>query len=124
MNSLNILIVDDIVVNRILLVEIVKQLQHNYFEARNGKEAIQIIEEKKIDLVLMDIEMPVMNGLETTKMIRKELKKTVIDFPIVALTAHNPNDFFSNFSDVGFNDLICKPYLIEKITDTIQKFYP
>ena len=124
MSSLNILIVDDIVVNRILLIEIIKQLQHNYFEARNGKEAIHLIEEKKIDLILMDIEMPVMNGLETTKIIRNEMKEPICNTPIIALTAHNPNDFFQNFSEVGFNDLICKPYLIEKITDTIQKFFP
>ena len=124
MPSLNILIVDDIVVNRILLIEILKQLQHNYFEARNGKEAIHFIEEKNIDLILMDIEMPVMNGLETTKIIRKEMKEPICNTPIIALTAHNPNDFFKSFSEVGFDDLICKPYLIEKITDTIQKFFP
>jgi len=123
MSSLNILIVDDIVVNRILLVEIIRQLNYNYAEAKNGKEAFDLVSEKNFDLILMDIEMPVMNGLETTKKIRKELAYPKNKIPIVALTAHNPNDFFQSFTDVGFSDLICKPYLVEKIADTIQKFY-
>lgn len=123
MPSLNILIVDDIVVNRILLVEIIKQLNYNYYEAKNGKEAIDILADNDVHLILMDIEMPVMNGIETTKKIRKELDAPKNKIPIVALTAHNPNDFFNNFNEAGFSDLICKPYLIEKIDQTIKKFF-
>lgn len=123
MSRLNILIVDDIIVNRILLVEIIKQLDYNYKEAKNGKEALDMIEKNNFDMVLMDIEMPVMNGIETTKKIRSEFAAPKNNIPIIALTAHNPNDFFQNFSDVGFSDLICKPYLIEKISNTINKYH-
>ena len=123
MQYINILIVDDIVVNRLLLKEIIKQIGHKYFEAGNGKEAIQIIKSEKIDLIMMDIEMPVMNGLETTKYIRKELNSPLRNIPIIALTAYNPNDFFENFKDIGFNELICKPYLVEKISNTLAKFF-
>ena len=122
MQSKNILIVDDIIVNRILLIEIIKELNHTYLEAKNGKEALEVLEKNAIDIVLMDIEMPVMNGIETTKKIRNHANEKLKNIPVIALTAHNPSDFFQNHIDVGFNDLICKPYLIDKIAHTIAKF--
>lgn len=119
--SHTILIVDDIVINRILLVELIKKLGYKYAQASNGKEAIDTISKETIDLILMDIEMPVMNGIETTQYIRKTLNKSSSSMPIVALTAHNPADFFETFEQAGFNDLITKPYLLEKISKTVQK---
>ncbi|MDA3868279.1 MAG: response regulator [Salinivirgaceae bacterium] len=113
-----ILIVDDIVINRILLVELIKKLGYNYAQASNGREALNCIESDKIDLVLMDIEMPVMNGIETTQHIRENLKSNL---PIIALTAHNPEDFFETFEQGGFDDLITKPYLLDKIGKTVDK---
>lgn len=110
-----ILIVDDIFVNRLLLKEIIKKIEHESVEAQNGKEAIEILQKQNIDLILMDIEMPVMNGIETTKYIRERMPVPKRDVPIIAITAHNPNDFFEEFSTVGFNQLMTKPYSIEKI---------
>jgi CheY-like chemotaxis protein len=117
------LIVDDILINRMLLSEIAKEIGCNYITANNGKEAIEQLNKSKFDIVLMDIEMPVMNGLETTKFIRTKMKKPLSEIPIVALTAHNPNDFFEEFSSAGFNELITKPHLINKIKSLILKFY-
>lgn len=119
--SHTILIVDDIVINRMILIELIKRLGYKYAQASNGQEAIDTINKENIDLVLMDIEMPVMNGIETTQYIRKTLNKSLSTMPIVALTAHNPADFFETFEEVGFNDLITKPYLLEKISKTVQK---
>jgi CheY-like chemotaxis protein len=65
--SYNILIIDDIFVNRLLIKEIVKKISAKCFDAENGKQAIEIFERENIDVILMDIEMPVMNGIETTK---------------------------------------------------------
>lgn len=116
------LVVDDIFVNRILLSEIISEINCECKLASNGKEAIEKLEEHEFDLVLMDIEMPVMNGLETTKFIRTEMKESVSTMPIVALTAHNPNDFFDEFNSAGFDELVTKPYLINKIKDIVDKF--
>ncbi len=116
------LIVDDIFVNRILLKEIVLEINCDCMLASNGKEAIQHMENHKFDMVLMDIEMPVMNGLETTKYIRNEMKPIISETPIIALTAHNPNDFFDEFNSAGFNELVTKPYLINKIRDIVDRF--
>jgi len=119
-----ILIVDDILVNRLLLKEVMKNLEITCVEAQNGKEAIDIIANERIDLVFMDIEMPVMNGLETTKYVREKLPSPKKYIPIVALTAHNPANFFDDYRDVGFDYIMTKPYSIEKIKQAIEKVLP
>lgn len=124
MTKPQLLIVDDIYVNRILLSEIVSKIGCNYKLASNGREAVNLLEAEKFDMVLMDIEMPVMNGLETTLHIRKEMSFPISKIPIIALTAHNPMDFFDEFSVAGFDELITKPYLIGKIKDVVEKFQP
>ena len=115
-----ILVVDDIYINRLLLKEIVKKICTYCFEAQNGKEAIDILVREDIDVVLMDIEMPVMNGIETTKYIRESLSPPKKHTPIIALTAHNPNNFFTDFHNVGFNQLLTKPYSIDSLFECIK----
>jgi len=122
MTKPHLLIVDDIFVNRILLSEIVSEIGCDYKLAANGKEAVKHLENNSFDMVLMDIEMPVMNGLETTLYIRKEMGFPTSKIPIIALTAHNPMDFFEEFSVAGFDELITKPYLISKIKSVVSKF--
>ncbi len=117
---MKILIVDDIFTNRLLLREIMKNLGHDYAEVENGKEAIEILKQDHFDMVLMDIEMPVMNGLETTRHIRQKFDHPQREIPIVALTAHNPQLFFEDYKDVGFDRLLTKPYNIEKIAALIN----
>lgn len=116
------LVVDDIFVNRILLKEIISEINCDCKLASNGKEAIEQLETHKFDLVFMDIEMPVMNGLETTKYIRNEMPSSISKIPIIALTAHNPNDFFDTFHTAGFDELLTKPYLLMKIQEVVKKF--
>ena len=118
------LIVDDIFINRLLIKEIVKKVSVMCFEAENGKQAIEIFEKEKIDLILMDIEMPVMNGLETTKYIREKLPYPKNSIPIIALTAHNPLTFFDNYKDVGFDQLMTKPYSVAKVLSLIEEVCP
>lgn len=120
MKKLNILIVDDIFTNRLLLSELIKTLGHDSLQAENGKEAIELLETNDVDLVLMDIEMPVMNGMETCEYIRKEMDPPKSVTSVVALTAHNPNLFFEDFSDVGFDELLTKPYSLDKIIELIN----
>ncbi|MFA5648390.1 MAG: response regulator [Bacteroidales bacterium] len=116
-----ILIVDDIFVNRLLIKEIVKKINAKCFEAENGKQAIEVFEKNDIDVILMDIEMPVMNGLETTRYIRQKFTRPKKDIPIIALTAHNPFTFFDDFKDVGFDQLMTKPYSVSKVLSVIQE---
>jgi len=120
MFKLNVIIADDIFTNRLLLSEIIEELGHSYICVENGQQAIKALENNKIDLVLMDIEMPVMNGLEATKYIREKLPSPKCYTPVIALTAHNPKIFFDDYKDVGFNQLLTKPYSIKKITELFE----
>jgi CheY-like chemotaxis protein len=120
MKTLKILIVDDIFTNRLLLSELIKTIGHVSVQAENGKQAIEFLEKEDFDLILMDIEMPVMNGLETTDLIRKTFPSPKNVISIVALTAHNPSLFFEDYSDAGFDELITKPYSLDKIVELIN----
>jgi CheY-like chemotaxis protein len=120
MRTFRILIVDDIFTNRLLLSELIKSIGHISTQAENGKQAIDFFEKEDFDLILMDIEMPVMNGLETTDLIRKTFPSPKNVIPIVALTAHNPSLFFEDYNDAGFDELITKPYSLDKIVDLIN----
>ena len=120
---MKIIIADDIFTNRLLLSEIIEDLGHEHLEAENGKKAVELLEEHDdIDLVLMDIEMPVMNGIEATHYIREKLTKDKSVIPVIALTAHNPKIFFDDYKDVGFDYLLTKPYSIQKITNILETF--
>ena len=68
--QLDILIVDDIFINRMMLADILAGLGCRTIEAKNGEEALRLSQEQSFDMILMDLEMPVMNGIETTIAIR------------------------------------------------------
>ena len=121
MASLKILVVDDIFTNRYLLSELIKLTGNEAVLAENGEEALEKLKTEEIEMIFMDIEMPVMNGIETTQYIRKELPAPLNMIPIIALTAHNPELFFEDYSEVGFDELITKPYSVEKIKEKIQQ---
>lgn len=120
MTNLKILVVDDIYANRYLLSELIKLTGNQAVLAENGEEAIEILQKEEIHLIFMDIEMPVMNGIETTQYIRQEMGDPHNSIPIIALTAHNPEFFFDDYEDVGFDELITKPYSVEKLKAKIM----
>ncbi len=120
MDTIHILVVDDIFANRLLLSELITRTGNQVTLAENGAEAIEVLRNKPFHLVFMDIDMPVMNGIETTKYIRNEMPSPLNSIPIIAITAQNPELFFEDFSHTGFNKLITKPYSIDKIKTQIE----
>jgi CheY-like chemotaxis protein len=82
----------------------------------NGYDALEILEKENFDLILMDINMPLINGFETTKLIR--LKG--IDIPIVALTAFNKAEITEEALSAGINDIIIKPFDSFKLFEIIK----
>ena len=124
MSKLNFLIVDDSAMNRLLLADMVFAMDHNTIHAENGEVAINILKKEKIDIILMDIEMPKMNGLETTQYIRTQMVAPVKDIPIIAVTAHNIDGSHLTFIKTGFNDYIIKPFLFEDLKKIVEKYYP
>jgi CheY-like chemotaxis protein len=89
----------------------------------NGLEVIQAIADKSYDLILMDIQMPEMDGLETTQYIRKqELELRLPQIEIVAMTANATDDDQNRCSDAGMNDYISKPIQIDKLKNILQRY--
>jgi len=115
MGKHTILVVDDIIHNRILLTSIIKKNGFTSFEAENGKIALDIINSKPIDLVFMDIEMPIMDGLETTQYIRNHLQYPKNNIPIIAVTAHYSETALERFTNTGFSEILVKPYNAKEI---------
>ena len=112
----NVLIVEDNELNRFLALTILKKWKANTFIAENGVEAVEVVRTQPIDIVLMDIQMPIMDGVAATIAIRKELQSSV---PIIALTANALESEKEKCWQAGMNDYITKPYnpdfLLEKI---------
>jgi CheY-like chemotaxis protein len=122
MANLRILVVDDIYTNRYLLSELIRMTGNEAILAENGEQALEILQNETIHMIFMDIEMPVMNGIETTSYIRNRLPSPLNVIPVIALTAHNPELFFEDYSEVGFDELITKPYSVDKIRSRIENF--
>jgi two-component system CAI-1 autoinducer sensor kinase/phosphatase CqsS len=122
---MKIIVADDYYSNRLLVSEILRSLGHEYIEAENGQQALEALEHNNdIDLVLMDIEMPVMSGFQAMKHIREKFAFPKNNIPIIALTAHNPGIFMNECSEKGFNKMLIKPYSVDKIAELIREFNP
>jgi CheY-like chemotaxis protein len=120
---MKIIVADDYYTNRLLVSEILRSLGHDFIEVENGQQALEALENNNdIDLVIMDIEMPVMGGFEAMRYIREKLVYPKNDIPIIALTAHNPGMFISECTEPGFNHMLGKPYSIEKIAELLEVY--
>lgn len=111
-----ILVVEDIQSNFLLVSALLKK--YNLIHAANGKEAVEIVRTQPVDMVLMDMKMPVMDGLTATKEIRKFNKQT----PIVALTAHAFESDQIAALEAGCNDYLVKPINRVKVMQTLRKY--
>ena len=112
------LVVDDVEVNRRLLIDILQKTGIEVIEAENGKEAVEQAEKHKPDIIFMDIRMPVMDGKEATKEIQRLFGSD--QFKIVALTASVFHQEKTEVFDELFDDYISKPFRIERIYKCIQ----
>jgi signal transduction histidine kinase/CheY-like chemotaxis protein/HPt (histidine-containing phosphotransfer) domain-containing protein len=119
---LNILIVEDNPVNMLLATTIVRRIAHDarIYEAQDGIEAVRICRGKTPDLILMDVQMPVMNGYEATKKIREITGGQRI--PIIALTAGNLKGEREKCIEAGMNDFIGKPLAQGKLLQLFRKW--
>ena len=112
-----ILVAEDNDSNYILMNYILKK-HYDFLRARNGQEAVELTESEKPDLILMDIKMPVMDGLEATR----QIKAKNPDMPIIALTANAFDSDRHAAFEAGCNDFISKPVNAEKCIQTIAKY--
>lgn len=117
--TINILIVDDNEINRIIAKELIEKNGWNCDVAENGKKAIHKLKNNKFDLIFMDISMPGMDGIETSKVIKKEERWNNI--PIVIITAYNLAQKKKNVLETGVDDVLSKPIKEEELNYMVIK---
>lgn len=117
-SDLRILVVEDNTVNQKLLTRLLQKLGHASQVAENGQEALSVFENQAFDLILMDIQMPVMDGFEATLALRRtERGKRV---PIVAVTANATLEARQRAFEVGMDDYTNKPITLMKLREIIR----
>ena len=112
-----VLVAEDNDSNFVLMSYILKKC-YQFERAKNGLEAVELVDKNQYDIVLMDIKMPVMDGLEATKVIKGKHP----DLPVVALTANAFDSDRQLAMDVGCDDFLSKPVSSEACLETIKRF--
>jgi two-component system, sensor histidine kinase and response regulator len=118
----HVLLVEDIYVNQLVVKEMLRPSGVNLEMANNGKEALHILENASFDLVLMDIQMPEMDGIEATRRIRKDNR--LKEIPIIAMTAHAMKSDRDICLQAGMDDYITKPVDKHQLYTILKKWLP
>jgi CheY-like chemotaxis protein len=118
-SKITILIVDDIPLNVLLIQKMLGKFHYKLLIANDGKAALDTISREEVDLVLLDLMMPVMDGYEVLEHLRAN--DATKELPVVILSALNSNDDVKRGFDLGANDFITKPIIMDKLLDSIAK---
>jgi len=109
----NILVVDDDEINRMVVRVLMERRSYRVIEAASGPEALEQVKKETFDVVLMDLSMPGMDGLETTRRIRSDDAGSLL--PVVALTAHTSHKEQKMCLEAGMNAVLRKPFDSEQV---------
>jgi PAS domain S-box-containing protein len=118
--SLRILLAEDNPINQKLAVKLLKKWDHQITTANNGKEAIELLENNSFDVILMDVQMPEMDGLEATAAIREKERFTGEHIPIIAMTAHAMKGDKEQCMDAGMDGYLTKPIRIDELRTALN----
>jgi len=116
------LFVDDEELNRKLIAALLRNSGVELTLAGNGKEAVELVQNEDFDLVLMDMKLPVMDGLEATRAIRELEKPGIEDLPILAVSAYDWEDIKGDCLAAGMNGCLGKPFLRDRIFPVLAKY--
>jgi two-component system, sensor histidine kinase and response regulator len=119
-----VLLAEDNAVNQIYAATLLEQRGHRVSVARNGREVLELIEREPFDVVLMDVEMPEMDGFAATAAIRAREQKTGGHLPIIALTAHALKGFREECLAAGMDAYLSKPVQARELLTVLQQFCP
>jgi CheY-like chemotaxis protein len=121
LKHIRILVAEDNLLNQMLIKAILDKENVVFEFAGNGEEVLSLLDNNNYDIILMDIQMPIMDGLTATKIIRNQLKSTI---PILALTANTSANDEIEYRKGGMNDQLSKPFkrneLLQKISRLIS----
>lgn len=122
-NQLSILLVEDNELNQKLMKITLKRYNYEVSIANNGSEGVEFFKNQKYDLVLMDLMMPVMDGFEATKEMRRieSEDKSRLYTPIIAFTANTLNNDYDKCVSGGMDNILEKPFSFEKFREILKK---
>jgi CheY-like chemotaxis protein len=120
-HAYRILIAEDNLVNQRVAIYMLEKQGHQVAGAMNGEEALAAMEKENFELILMDVQMPKMDGFQTTRMIRDREKETGLHLPIIAMTAHAMKGDREKCLAVGMDDYIAKPLNVKQLSETIAR---
>jgi two-component system, sensor histidine kinase and response regulator len=118
----NILLAEDNVVNQRVALAILQRMGHRVVVAENGKQALDLLDRGTFDAILMDVQMPEMDGFEATAAIRRQQSRTGAYTPIIAMTAHAMQGDRERCIDAGMDDYISKPIRAAALADILQTY--
>ena len=117
LQSINILLVEDDQISRLAVNTWLEEKGHNIIIAENGQQAVDYLKQNKVDIILMDVHMPIMDGIEATKLIKEE---SLSDAPIIGMTASVMNDERKSYFEAGMDVLVEKPVNFNNLVDIIK----
>ncbi|MBL8889440.1 MAG: response regulator [Planctomycetaceae bacterium] len=118
--SWRVLLAEDNKVNQKLAIGLLEKLGHQVTIAHNGAEALECLENDDFDLVLMDVQMPEMDGFHATQVLREREAKTGLHVPVIAMTAHAMKGDRENCLAAGMDDYLCKPIRARDLTEMLK----
>src|SRR5271157_1100856 len=122
--NIKLLIADDLEINRYLLKIQLKKFGFEIDFANNGTEVLEHLSQQVYDVILMDLHMPLMDGMETARRIRTEFEPPKSSIPIIAVSTFNDESIWKKCSESGINDYISKPYNAENLYHKIIQLIP
>lgn len=120
-SQLKILLAEDNRSNIELMRFIIQRLGHHLEIVDDGRKALEKCSTKNFDIVLMDLQMPEMDGIEATRQIRNTNDFNREELCIIALTASNMYEEYSNYKELGFNSFITKPFQMNEIRESLDE---
>ncbi|HJR06654.1 MAG TPA: response regulator [Pyrinomonadaceae bacterium] len=118
-SKMTVLVVEDFADNRFMMRKLLEMSGYEVVEAVDGKEAVEVAESARPDLILMDLSLPRLDGLDATRRIREldGLRRV----PIVAVSAHDTNDFHADALAAGCNEYVTKPIDFDELDALVKK---
>jgi len=113
-----ILVVEDVDTNKIFFDAALRKTKAKILWAKDGQEAVSMFKENRVDLVLMDLQLPIMDGYTATR----HIKAINADIPIIAQTAHVMSSEREKCIEAGCDDYLAKPIRLQILMDTLSKF--
>jgi two-component system, sensor histidine kinase len=118
-----VLVVEDNIVNRMIASEMLRNMGLEVLQAEDGAEALACVQERPVDLVLMDVQMPVMDGYEATQKIReREARQHLPRLPVIAVTANASEGDAAQARDVGMDGHLAKPFTQAKLKAVLETY--